>query len=89
MNSLIVSTSAIALLVNALTFVTSTYIVPRWGKTGVQVIVAFFATVGAVYMTYRTQLQGVEAFLTQALAIMALAITFYEVLFSKVEKLKD
>lgn len=86
MQSLILSASALAVLVNLFTYLTSTYIVPRWGKTGVQAIVAFFALASALYFTYLQYLPSVKSFLTAAVAIFSLAVSFYEVIWSRIGK---
>lgn len=89
MNDLILQGSALVVAVNLFTSLTKTYIVPRWGKTGVQVIVAFFALLAALYLTYQEFIPGLKVFLATSVAIFSLAVSLYEVLWSKLSPIKE
>lgn len=83
MNEIIIQGSALAGLVNLFTYLTSKYIFPRWGKTGVQCIVGFFALVGALYLSYSQYLPGLKEIVVALVGIYSVAVTLYETLWSK------
>ena len=70
--------------INILTQAVKKWVWPRWGKTGVQVVVAMLALIGAAYVTYSKLFPSLEIFVTSAIALFALAITLFEVIWSKI-----
>ena len=77
--------AGLAVAVNAFTWITSTYVLPKWGKTGVQVIVAFFALLGALYLNYQAMIPGLKETLITLIGIFSLSISLYETIWSKLE----
>lgn len=73
--------AGIVVAVNVLTALVKKYVYPKYGRTGVQVVVFVLAVIGAVYMRYGA---SVEAYATAAIAIFTTAIALYEVLWSRI-----
>jgi hypothetical protein len=73
--------AAAVFAVNVLSSVLKKYVMPRFGKTGVQVVVFALAMIAAVYMNYGA---SVEYYVAQAIGIFALAVSLYEVLLSRI-----
>lgn len=69
-------------LINLLTTLAKRYIVPKWGATGVQVIVALLALIAAWYLQYGGSL---EMYVAAAGSYFALAIALYEVLWKRID----
>jgi len=79
----ILSAAAIALLVNVLTTVCKNYIKPKFGDTGIHVFAFVLATIGAWYFLFGAHIKFLQEIVMSGAAIFSLAVTFYEVLLSK------
>lgn len=73
---------ALVFLVNLLSTVFKRWIFPRFGKTGIQVIVFILSIVGALYYTYKNRIVGLEEMVTSAIALFSLAVALYETVLS-------
>lgn len=71
---------AIVFLVNAVTSFLKGYVYPHFGKIGVHILIFAAALVGALYATYSEQFMSLRQILTEAIALFALSVSFYEVL---------
>lgn len=77
---LIVSAFALA----CLTQVVKGTIVPKWGATGVHVFMFIIAILGVLVVGLFQTVPTFATIVTEGLALLATAITMYEVLLSKV-----
>jgi len=71
---------AVILLVNVVTSLLKKYVVPKWGRNGVHIILFTLATISAVYMNYG---DSIQIYVANAIAIFSLAVALYEVLLSR------
>ena len=71
---------ALTFLVNAATQFFKKFIIPRFGETGVHVILFTFSVIAALYFTYGDQYPGIKDILLVGVQIFCLAIALYEVL---------
>lgn len=81
--------AAIILGVNIVTSALKRFIVPKWGKVGVQVTVFVFALVGALYLKFEASVPGLKETLLTAIGIFSLAVSLYEVLWSRLPIFKQ
>ena len=58
-------------------------VAPKWGKTGVQVLVFVAAVLGALYVKHAQDLPSLKALVTETLAVFSLSVAFYEVILSR------
>lgn len=75
--------AATVFIINVLTWIFKSWVWPRFGKTGVQAIVFFFALIGAAYINYGNMFAGAETYVASVIALFSLAVALYEVLWSK------
>lgn len=85
MQELVLVGSALTAAVNLFTYIIRTYVFPRWGKTGVQCIVASLALIAALYITFESRIPGIRVFLVSFIGIFSMAVSLYEVLWSKLK----
>lgn len=88
-----VTATAIVFAVNVLTSILKRWIYPRFGALGVQATAFILAFIAAIYVTWKSAVPGLEAYVINGLMVFSLAVTFYEVVLShlpvfKVAKLK-
>lgn len=76
------SAPAIVLAINLLTSFIKKYVEPKWGSTGIHVLVFALAAVGAVYFNWGEQFPGLKTFVAQAGLFFTSAVAFYEVILS-------
>ena len=75
--------AAVIFLVNVVSSWLKRFVVPRFGRLGVQVLVFVAAAVGASFYTFKGQIAGIQEFLTSAFGIFSLSVAFYEVILSR------
>lgn len=80
---------AIIFLVNVFSSFLKRWIYPKYGGTGIQVTVFVLALIGATYLSFRDKVAGLREIVEGALAIFVVAISFYEVILSKLSWFKD
>lgn len=83
-----ISSTAIIFSVNVLTSVLKRWVYPKWGKTGVQVVVFCLALIGAVYPSLSVQFPSLQLFISNAIVIFTIAIASYEVIWSRISWFK-
>ena len=72
--------SAVVLVINVLTALLKKFVMPRFGRTGVQVVVFGLALVAAIYMNYGADYQ---VYVAEAALVFSVAVALYEVLLSR------
>jgi len=72
--------TAIILLVNIVTSLLKKFVLPKYGKTGVHVLLFVLAIIGAVYISYGSSIQ---IYVSNSVAVFSLAVALYEVLLSR------
>ncbi len=88
MEQLAISSVAIAFLVNVFTSVMKTWVYPRFGKFGVQVVAFIFAVIGAWYVLYGQNIASLENIVAATIALFTLAVTIYEVILQHIPSFK-
>jgi len=79
---------AIILGVNVLTSIIKRWVYPKYGKVGVQILVFILAAIGALYFMYSQLIPGLQEFVASFISIVALSMTFYEVILSHIPLFK-
>lgn len=74
---------AITFVVNLATTFFKKVVFPRFGRTGVQVILFICALIGAVYYQYLQHVPSIKEIVAGAIAIFSMAIALYEVILSR------
>lgn len=71
---------AIVFAVNVASSILKKYVMPKWGKDGVQVLVFLVAFVAAVYLSFG---QAYQVYVQNTLAVFVSAVAIYEVILSR------
>lgn len=74
----------IGLAIMAITQLSKSYIMPKYGATGVHVFIAFLAVVATVVQYIATNNPNFLSLLTQAGTLLVAVVGTYEVIFSKI-----
>lgn len=74
---------AITFIVNLATQAIKKFIIPRFGVTGVHIMIFAFSTIAALYFTYGDQFPQIKTLLFVGAQIFCLAITLYEVVLGR------
>lgn len=74
---------AITFIVNITTQVIKKYIMPKFGATGVHVLLFTFSVIAALYFTYGDQFPSIKSLLFVGAQIFCLAIALYEVVLAR------
>jgi len=77
----------IIFLVNLFASISKKWIKPRFGKTGVQVVVFILSVLAALYYTFPHP--SLSEFVAITVGVLTMSITFYELLWSKLPSLTE
>lgn len=80
---------AIIFLVNVFSSFLKRWIYPKYGATGIQVTVFVLALIGSIYLSFRDSISGLREVVEGALVIFSIAVSFYEVILSKLTWFRD
>lgn len=83
------SVFAITILVNAVTQLFKRFLMPRYGATGVHVLLFVSSFAVAFYVSYADHFPEIKHVMLVAVEFFCLAMSFYEVFLSRFSKLFD
>lgn len=78
-----ISTTIGVLAISILTGILKKYIMPKFGSTGVHVLIFLLGCAYVVITTLSTSFPGFKVLVEEGLSMLALAVTAYEVLLKK------
>lgn len=79
---------AIVFGITLLTSILKRWVIPKWGKFGVQVFVFILAAIAALYMTYSAGFPALTEIVEQAIKVFSLAVALYEVILKRFDFFK-
>lgn len=79
------SAASLVIIVNVATALLKKFVMPKYGRVGVQVLVFALALAGAIYMNYGA---AYKVYVTDAAIVFSLAVALYEIILSRLSFFK-